>query len=72
MPTPIPTYDLGNPLRTLPSVLAIRDLQRRWRRVVVEMPLGMKELALLLRLDPLAVLRGELLDPMDHAKRPHR
>lgn len=58
MPTPIPTYDLGNPLRTLPSVLAIRDLQRRWRRVVVEMPLGMKELALLLRLDPLAVLRG--------------
>ncbi len=53
-----PTADLGNPLRAMPSVLSIRDLQRRWRRVAVEMQLGLDELEQLLRLDPLAVLRG--------------
>lgn len=42
----------------MPSVLSIRDLQRRWRRVALEMQLGLDELEQLLRLDPLAVLRG--------------
>lgn len=53
-----PIADLGNPLRAMPSVLSIRDLQRRWRRVALEMQLGLDELEQLLRLDPLAVLRG--------------
>ena len=42
----------------MPSVLAIRDLQRRWRRVAREMRLSLDELEQLLRLDPLALLRG--------------
>lgn len=58
MNPPTPTADLGSPLRAMPSVLAIRDLQRRWRRVVHEMRLSLDELEQLLRLDPLAVLRG--------------
>ncbi len=53
-----PNADLGNPLRAMPSVLSIRDLQRRWRRVALEMQLGLDDLEQLLRLDPLAVLRG--------------
>ena len=58
MNTSARTAEQRNPLRLLPSVLGIRDLQRRWRLVVRQMQVGEAELALLLRLDPLAVLRG--------------
>lgn len=42
----------------MPSVLAIRDLQRRLWRVLREMPVGQDELVRILQLDPLAVVRG--------------
>lgn len=47
-----------NPLRQLPSVLAIPDLQRRLSRVLRELPVGEDELVALLKIDPLAVIRG--------------
>jgi diguanylate cyclase (GGDEF)-like protein len=46
------------PLGNLPSVLAIRDLQRRLARAVRHMTIGQAEVVRILRLDPLAVLRG--------------
>lgn len=48
----------SNPLRNLPSVLAIHDLQLRLRRALK--PLGSRAdgLVAILRLDPLAVVRG--------------
>jgi diguanylate cyclase (GGDEF)-like protein len=42
----------------MPSVLAIRDLDRRWRRVANQLPLDDDTLTRLLQLDPLAVARG--------------
>ncbi len=48
----------GNPLRLLPSVLAMPDLQRRLGRVLQELELGEDELVAILKLDPLAVVRG--------------
>lgn len=47
-----------NPLRRLPSVLAMPDLQRRLSRVLREMEVGEEELTALLKLDPLAAVRG--------------
>ena len=52
------TSAIGNPLRAMPSVLAIRDLDRRWRRVACERKLDDQALIQLLQLDPLAVARG--------------
>ncbi|MBL8748767.1 MAG: diguanylate cyclase [Planctomycetes bacterium] len=49
---------LSNPVGSLPSVLAIRDLQRRLWRVLREMRVGQEELVRILQLDPLAVVRG--------------
>ncbi|MFK7743384.1 MAG: diguanylate cyclase [Planctomycetota bacterium] len=48
----------NNPLHRLPSVLAMPDLQRRLSRVLREMVMGEDELVALLKLDPLAVVRG--------------
>lgn len=48
----------SNPLGSIASVLAIRDLQRRLWRVLREMPVGQEELVRILQLDPLAVVRG--------------
>jgi diguanylate cyclase (GGDEF)-like protein len=53
-----PSTSIGNPLRAMPSVLAIRDLDRRWRRVVDQLHLDDDVLTRLLQLDPLAVVRG--------------
>lgn len=47
-----------NPLRQLPSVLAMPDLQRRLKRVMDEQVIGEDELVALLKIDPLAVVRG--------------
>lgn len=48
--------NLGNPLWALPSVLAIRDLRRRFRRATTR-PLDHAMIQQLLALDPLAVVR---------------
>ncbi|HEX6811300.1 MAG TPA: diguanylate cyclase [Planctomycetota bacterium] len=53
-----PTASPGNPLIGLPSVLAIRDLQRRLRHVLSGRPVGEDQLVKILQLDPLSVLRG--------------
>jgi diguanylate cyclase (GGDEF)-like protein len=42
----------------LPSILAVRDLQRRWQRVASQLPSDEATLVQLLKLDPLAVVRG--------------
>ncbi|MGK0302971.1 MAG: hypothetical protein ACI89X_003858, partial [Planctomycetota bacterium] len=47
-----------NPLRQLPSVLAMPDLQQRLQRVMHEQAIDEDELVALLKLDPLAVVRG--------------
>jgi diguanylate cyclase (GGDEF)-like protein len=56
--TPPRTVYAQNPLHQLPSVLALPDLKRRLERVLAELPIGEKELVALLKLDPLAVIRG--------------
>lgn len=48
----------NNPLRQLPSVLAMPDLRRRLGRVLRELPLDEEALVALLKLDPLAAVRG--------------
>src|SRR5688572_5446018 len=48
----------GNPLRSLPSVLAMHDLQPGARRALDSIERGGNELVALLQLDPLAVVRG--------------
>ena len=48
----------SNPLRQLPSVFAMPALRRRLDRVLRHMPLGEDELVALLKLDPMAVVRG--------------
>ena len=47
-----------NPLRCLPSILAMRDVQPRVHQVLSGSSLGEDELVAALQLDPLAVLRG--------------
>lgn len=47
-----------NPLRTMPSVLAMRDVQPRVHQVLSGSRLGEDEMVAVLQLDPLAVLRG--------------
>jgi len=53
-----PSESPGNPLIGLPSVLAIRDLQRRMRHGLHELPIREDLLVTLLQFDPLSVLRG--------------
>lgn len=53
-----PSESPGNPLIGLPSVLAIRDLQRRLRHGLSELPIKEDLLVTLLQFDPLSVLRG--------------
>ena len=48
----------GNPLRRLPSVLAMPELRRRLDRVLRELTVGEDEVVAILKLDPLAVARG--------------
>lgn len=48
----------NNPLRCLPSVLAMEDVQPRVHRVLASSRIGEAELLAALQLDPLAVLRG--------------
>lgn len=48
----------NNPLRCLPSALALHDVQPRVHRVLVSSRLGEEEMVAVLQLDPLAVLRG--------------
>jgi len=53
-----PSESPGNPLIGLPSVLAIRDLQRRMRHGLRELPVKEDLLVTLLQFDPLSVLRA--------------
>ena len=56
-----PTTSLNHqqsPLRQLPSVLALTDLQRRLTRVLSKLPIGEAEMIALLKIDPLALARG--------------
>jgi diguanylate cyclase (GGDEF)-like protein len=53
---PIPTAQ--NPLASIPSVLAIRDLRRRLRRRLGKNSVSDEDLIGILQLDPLAALRG--------------
>ena len=53
-----PSESSGNPLIGLPSVLAIRDLQRRMRHGLRELPVKEDLLVTLLQFDPLSVLRA--------------
>ncbi len=57
-PVPLPITAAYNPLASIPSVLAIRDLRRRLRRRLGKRNVSDDDLVEILRLDPLAVLRG--------------
>ncbi|MBZ0153571.1 MAG: GGDEF domain-containing protein [Planctomycetes bacterium] len=48
----------ANALAALPSMLALEDIERRWRRVLGEVRLTDEQIGALLSLDPLAVVRG--------------
>jgi len=52
------TTSTNNPLRQLPSVLSLPDLQPRLARVLRALPLTDERVADILKLDPLAVVRG--------------